>query len=121
VVLHLMKPVLDAAEQNKLSSAAAFLGGGTVENTWWTDTHICVAAVFSLLSGQVKQQDLDPNGGRPRGNRKGKRAIHAHPEEGDKGIAAQTRGNKRPKARLVFPVDTKRRPRPALKSPHGDP
>jgi len=36
-------------------------------------------------------------------------------------MTAETRGSKRPKARLVSLLDTRRRPRPPLKSPHGGP
>jgi len=67
------------------------------------------------------QQPLGPKGGRPRRNRQRKSAVHARPKEGDKGITAETRGSKRPKARLVFFLETRGRPRPPLKSPHGGP
>jgi len=40
---------------------------------------------------------------------------------GDKGITAQTPGRKSPKARLVFLLDTRRRPRHLLNSPYDDP
>jgi len=82
---------------------------------------VCVVAVFSLPSGQVHQQPLGPCFGRPRRNRQGNSVVRAHREEGDKGILAQARGRKGPKAQLDCPVDTTGRPRPPLKSPNGDP
>jgi len=63
---------------------------------------------------------MAPKGGRPRRNRQGKSAVHARPKEGDKGITAESRGSKRPKARLDFLLNTMGRPRPPLKSSHGD-
>jgi len=81
--------------------------------------HRCSGFLSSVRIGS--QKHLGPKGGRPRRNRQGKSASHARPKERDKGITAQTRGSKRPKARLVFLLDMRGRPRPPLKSPHGGP
>jgi len=62
---------------------------------------------------------MRPEGRRPRRDRQGKSAVDARPKEGEKGITAETRGSKRPKARLLFLLDTRERPRPPLRRPHG--
>ena len=78
-------------------------------------------AVFPFLSELEINNPWGPKGGRPRRNRHGKSAVHAGPEDGEKGITGETRGRKRPKAQLIFLLDTRGRPRPPLKSPHGGP
>jgi len=54
-------------------------------------------------------------------DRQKKSASKSIPEDRDRGIPAQTRGSKSPKARLVLPAETRGRPRPPMKSSHGNP
>jgi len=78
-------------------------------------------AVFSLLCGQKIKKPWGSKRGRPLRNRKEKSAVHARPNQTNKGIPPQTRENKTPKARLALLLDTRGGPILPFNSRHGGP